>query len=162
MSFKWWSRIFRIWNKQKSRLFSPLMNKMWFDNSCVECNKKIVQNNEVVTFSQWMVIRLNDEEGGMKDHQTIIIIYSQLLKLSRVKSNFHFWRPPQCSAGDANLPLPNFPGREKKNYIHSFICSCYICQTRSKNTNLFSATNDFVSMLWNIFCMNLGFNCPCT
>ena len=81
---------------------------------CAVQHKKIVQNNEVVTFSQWMVIRLNDEEGGMKDHQTIIIIYSQLLKLSRVKSNFHFWRPPQCSAGDANLPLPNFPGREKK------------------------------------------------
>ena len=86
-------------------------------SSLIQCavqHKKIVQNNEVVTFSQWMVIRLNDEEGGMKDHQTIIIIYSQLLKLSRVKSNFHFWRPPQCSAGDANLPLPNFPGREKK------------------------------------------------
>ena len=65
---------------------------------CAVQHKKIVQNNEVVTFSQWMVIRLNDEEGGMKDHQTIIIIYSQLLKLSRVKSNFHFWRPPQCNA----------------------------------------------------------------
>ena len=126
---------------------------------CEVQHKKIVQNNEVVTFSQWMVIRLNDEEGGMKDHQTIIIIYSQLLKLSRVKSNFHFWRPPQCSAGDANLPLPNFPGREKKKCIHSLICSCYTCQTR---TQIYSATNDFVSMLWNIFCMNLGFNCPRT
>ena len=80
---------------------------------CAVLHKKIVQNTKVITFTHWMVIRLNDEEGGMKDHQTIIIIYSQLLKLSRVKSNFHFWRPPQCSAGDANLPLPNFPGREK-------------------------------------------------
>ena len=82
---------------------------------CAVQHKKIVQNNEVVTFSQWMVIRLNDEEGGMKDHQTIIIIYSQLLKLSRVKSNFHFWRPPKAvqSACDKNLPLPNFPETEK-------------------------------------------------
>ena len=37
---------------------------------CEVQHKKIVQNNEVVTFSQWMVIRLNDEEGGMNVHQT--------------------------------------------------------------------------------------------
>ena len=111
-----------IWlNDKEGGMKDQQTNKQkWFfeqnHSALIQCevqHKKIVQNNEVVTFSQWMVIRLNDEEGGMKDHQTIIIIYSQLLKLSRVKSNFHFWRPPQCSAGDANLPLPNFPGREK-------------------------------------------------
>ena len=116
-------------NKQTNKQTNSWRNKTLFLEQnlsgliqCAVQHKKIVQNNEVVTFSQWMVIRLNDEEGGMKDHQTIIIIYSQLLKLSRVKSNFHFWRPPQCSAGDANLPLPNFPGREK-NCIHSFRCN---------------------------------------
>ena len=107
---------------------------------CAVQHKKIVQNNEVVTFSQWMVIRLNDEEGGMKDHQTIIIIYSQLLKLSRVKSNFHFWRPPQCSAlycgRDANLPLPNFPGREKKLYSQFYMFLLHLSNEKQEHKSI--------------------------
>ena len=103
---------------------------------CEVQHKKIVQNNEVVTFSQWMVIRLNDEEGGMKDHQTIIIIYSQLLKLSRVKSNFHFWRPPQCSAGDANLPLLNFPGREKKMYSQFYMFLLHLSNEKQEHKSI--------------------------
>ena len=130
---------------------------------CALQHKKIVQNNEVVTFSQWMVIRLNDEEGGMNDHQTIIIIYSQLLKLSRVKSNFHFWRPPQSSA-ECTVPATQIChyriSQRQKNCIHSFKCNAtFVNENKKQNWRFRRHLSDhiyllinffFVSILWNI------------